>query len=227
MRKKLQTISAIMLAVLLLTTALPFSVSAAESETDSLGAKSGTTGDCTWTRDDDGTLTISGNGAMKNYYQSSSLPWGKSISRVVIENGVTRIGDYSFYNCTSLTGITIPESVTSIGWSAFYNCTSMTGVYINDIAAWCNISFSNTSSNPISRSNNLYLNNELITDLVIPDSVTSIGNGAFCCCKSMTSVTIGNRVTSIGGSAFYYCSKLTNITIPDSVTSIGNEAFFN
>ena len=120
--------------------------------------------------------------------------------------------------------------MTSIGYSAFSSCKSLTGVYITDIAAWCNIKFSvnvgNYTSNPLLHAHNLYLNNELVTNLVIPDSVTSIGERAFSFCRSLTSVTIPDSVTSIGESAFYYCRSLTSINIPDSVTSIGSNAFY-
>ena len=71
----------------------------------------------------------------------------------------------------------------------------------------------------------MYLNGELVTDLVIPDGVTSIGDYAFYNYNSLTSVTIGNGVTSIGSSAFDGCTSLKSITIPDSVTSIGESAF--
>ena len=101
-------------------TAAPFEVSAAET-VQSVGASSGVTGECTWTLDDNGVLTISGNGATESYSSSASLPWGTDIKSVVIENGVTGIGDYAFSDCTALTSVTVPDSVTRIGSSAFYN----------------------------------------------------------------------------------------------------------
>ena len=93
-------------------------------------ATTGTTGDCTWTLD--GTaLTISGTGAMEDYYDGPggpNTPWGTKITSVTICDGVTSIGDYAFYECTGLTSITISDSVTSIGGSAFSDCTGLTSI---------------------------------------------------------------------------------------------------
>ena len=147
------------------------------------------------------------------------------LSSVTIPNSVTSIGGESFYNCSGLTSVTIGNSVTSIGNSAFYNCSGLTSVHISDIAAWCNIAFSGSDSNPLYHAHHLYLGDEEITDLVIPDSVTSIGNFAFEFCSGLTSVTIPSSVTSIKNYTFYNCSGLTSVTIPTSVTSIGYAAF--
>ena len=150
-----------------------------------------------------------------------------ALTSVTIPNSVTSIGAYAFYYCDALTSITIPNSVTSIGYYAFYNCYSLTKTnYTGDIAGWCNIKFGSGSANPMFCSHNFYINDQEIKDLVIPNSVTSIGGAAFYGCSSLTSVTIPNSVTSIGGAAFYECFALTSVTIPNSVTSIGAYAFY-
>ena len=150
-----------------------------------------------------------------------------SLTSVVIGDSVTSIGSSAFKDCSNLTSVVIGDSVTSIGDSAFSNCSSLESVYITDLTAWMNIKFSSSYANPLSNGAKLYLNGSLVTDLVIPDSVTSIGDYAFEGCDSLTSVMIPDSVTSIGDYAFEGCDSLTSVMIPDSVTSIGSSAFYN
>jgi hypothetical protein len=148
------------------------------------------------------------------------------LTSITIPNSVTSIGNGAFYGCKGLTSVTIGNSVTSIGSSAFQECTGLKKVIIKDIAAWCEIKFYDYGSNPLYYAKHIYSDEDTeITNLVIPNSVTSIGSSAFSDCSGLTSVTIPNSVTSIGDNAFQYCSGLTSITIPNSVTSIGNGAF--
>ena len=170
-------------------------------------------GNLTWKLYEDGTLNISGTGAMKDYNadDNPSPAYNNSkVKKIVIEKGVTSVGDYAFRSCNNLTSIMISNSVTSIGNSAFFYCTSLTSVTIPDnVTSIENYAFAYTG----------------LKSITIPDSVTNIGNYAFAGCKDLTSITIPDSVTSIGNSAFYNCSSLTSITIPDSVTSIGTATF--
>ncbi len=200
---------------------------------------SGTCGDnLTWTLDEDGLLTISGTGSMKNYTFLGDAPWWYSYSSFVksvnIKNGVTSIGDSAFFDCTSLTRVTIPDSVTSIGNNAFRGCTSLTRVTIPDSVTSIGEEafFSCTSLTRVTIPDSVtsigyatFCYCTSLTRVTIPDSVTSIGDGAFGLCYSLTEITIPDSVTRIVSYAFYKCTSLTRVTIPDSVTSIGGAAF--
>ncbi len=176
---------------------------------------SGTCGDnLTWKLDDEGTLTISGKGAMTEWVNIDSAPWktySNTINKVVIQPGVTSIGKNAFSLCTNLESITIPKSVTSIGWSAFQGCSSLKSITIPEGVTsieWG--AFQGCSS---------------LMSITIPESVTSIGEDAFYGCENLRSITIPEGVTSIGWKAFKGCSRLMSITIPEGVTSIGDSAF--
>jgi hypothetical protein len=130
---------------------------------------------------------------------------------LVLEEGMTSIGNYAFFSCIGLPSVTIPNSVTSIGDHAFEYCSGLTSVTIpNSVTDIGSCAFRECSG---------------LTSVTIGNSVTSIGSGAFQSCSGLTSVTIGNSVTSIGSYAFDGCSGLTSVTIGNSVTSIGSEAF--
>ena len=171
-------------------------------------------------------LSINSNEIVSQDYTASSnikSIFGDSIQECTIGDSVKSIGNNAFSNCSSLTSVTIPGTLTHIGGSAFSECY-INNVYISDLAAWCKIDF-HDSFGGSSKKYDLYLNNNLVTNLTIPSSVTSIPKFAFEGCKSITSVTIPNSVTSIGKLAFSYCTGLTSVNIPSSVTSIGTGAF--
>lgn len=129
-----------------------------------------------------------------------------NLKTVTIPNSIKSIGNSAFYNCSGLTSITIGNSVTSIGSEAFRYCSNLNKVIVSDLAAWCSISFAGFDSNPLYNAPHLYSDEETeITDLIIPNGVTSIGNYAFSHCSSLISATIPNSVESIGESAFSGC----------------------
>ena len=186
------------------------------------------------TNDTNKTVEVTFRG---NYYNAYSNEYTGSV--VIPENvtyngttySVTGIGEYAFVGC-SVTSITIPNSVTSIGRYAFAYSDGLKEVHISDIAAWCSIGFGSADANPLYYAKNLYLNNELVTALVIPNSVTSIGRYAFYGCTGLTSIVIPNSVTSIGSRAFYGCTGLktvinfSNLTFSKGSSSNGYVVYY-
>ena len=158
-------------------------------------AESVASGECgenlTWTLDSAGTLRISGQGSMSYWSSSSNVPWysyREQIANVIIENDVTSIGTYAFYDCPSLTSITIPDSVTTIGDSAFNNCAKLTSITIPDSV--------------ISIGSGVFSSCKGLTTVTIPDSVVSIGSNAFYSCKGLNSITFENPECEIYDSKF-------------------------
>ncbi len=134
-------------------------------------------------------------------------------------NSASTIGSQAFYNCSSLIRVDMPSGVTSVGNNAFYGCSSITGVYITDIKSWCEIEFKNAQSNPLTFAHKMYLNNELLTSLEIPNEVTSIGNYTFYGCSELTEINMPSNLTHIGVSAFVGCDNIVTATIPTSAIS--------
>ena len=146
-----------------------------------------------------------------------------ALTTVVLGSGITRIPPYLFKDCSNLTNVTFRGSVTSVGNYAFWYCYKLENVNVADLNAWWAIRFD--SDNRIPNPYFLYSDGQLVTNLMIPYGVTSIGSYAYFNCASLASVTIPDSVTSIGSSAFCGCKGLTSIMIPDSVTSVGLNAF--
>ena len=218
---------------------------------------SGKCGDsASWKLDADGVLTITGAGPMADY--GAYGPWYiahlTDIKKVVVQEGVTTIGDHAFANLSYVTSVTIPSSITSIGAHAFEKCRLGGAVTLPEgLTAIGDFAFSGSgmasltlpeSLRTIGNSAFLFCS---LRELTIPDGVTSIGTGAFCNasltsvklpasgvtlgdslfqeCENLTEVTLPADLTVIGPSMFENCGSLKNVTIPSGVTHIGNAAF--
>ena len=196
---------------------------------------SGKDGNITWRLTKDGTLYISGQGDMLDYY-TKGAPWvNKTIKKVIIERGVTSIGECAFHYCRSLESIEIPDGMTSIGEDAFYYCRSLKSIEIpagvTSIGAkafdWCqSLKSIEIPDGVTSIEDNTFGECINLESIKIPAGVTSIGAYAFGGCESLKSIEIPAGVTSIGEDAFYYCRSLKSIEIPAGVTSIGANAFY-
>lgn len=241
------------LALVLVLGCLPMAASAVES--GNCGAEGNESG-VTW-KIEGGTLTISGSGAMADYFAPGPMgnfeedqdpaPWypGDGITKIVVEEGVTSVGNNTFRYCPSATSVTLPSSLTRIGESAFFGCDLASIVIPNTVTSIGDTAFSSCG----------------LASVTIPASVTSIGNCAFANCSNLTEFTvieensnytsdngvlfnkgktelicypvkksgtqyeIPDSVTSIGEASFSGCTSLTDITIPDGVTSIESGAF--
>lgn len=156
------------------------------------------------------------NGVLKKYK-------GKN-SDVVIPSGVTCIAPKVFSG-KDITSITIPSSVNNVGKEAFIGCSSLIKVnFLGTIDEWAQIEFADATSNPATQAGNLYINDALVTEVVLT-STPKIAAYAFEKFKALTKVIIPDSVSSIESSAFSWCGLLRNVIMPNSITSIGNYAF--
>ena len=178
---------------------------------------SGSCGDnLTWTLDGEGTLTISGAGAMWDWTITDVRPWEDScfdIKTVVIGAGVTHIGNYAFRSCIGSERIEMPDGLLTIGDCAFSQCYGLTNVEIPD------------SVRSIGR--DAFELCQALSELHIGNGVTSIGSGAFSRCYSLTCVEIPSGLSAIPDDAFRDCSNLASVEIPDGITNIGSYAFYH
>lgn len=182
-------------------------------EAEDLSANTGTCGiSAVYSLDDAGNLTISGNGAISDYGEGEN-PFVNynQIKNVIIEEGITHIGNYAFSSCRDIRSIELPGSIEGIGEYAFENCTSLTSIVIPDsVTSIGQYAFSGSA----------------VKSIVIPESVSTLDtNSMFMDCKELESVVLPQSVTVIYSNAFRNCVRLKEVDIPDSVTAIQNDAF--
>jgi len=228
----MKKVFAILLSVVLMISILPVSALAVDIiDSGRCGAN------VTWTLDENGKLTISGRNRMYDYELAEDVPWYEhieAIKTVVIESGVTSIGENVFTRCIKMTSVTLPDTVTSIGDFAFYGCEKLPEINLPDsiktigetVFYECNSLTEVTIPDGVTAIEAWTFGwTENITTVNIPDSVTRIEELAFYRCKSLTEIVIPDGVTAIKHSTFSSCESLVSVTIPDSVTTIETEAF--
>lgn len=192
--------------------ALLFGVAIAEEVTI---VASGNMGFSDWTLDSSGELKIFGDGPMKiidYYFRSLWYSYRESIKSIVVEDGITTISDYAFYECKNMSSIAIADSVGEIGKYAFSGCSGLQSI---DLPKNITTIYEST----FSHCNNLIR-------VTIPVGVAHIDRGAFSACESLINIDIPEGVTNIGECAFEWCSNLKSITIPNSVVDMGGYAFY-
>ncbi len=169
--------------------------------------------DVTWKLSEDGTLTISGTGAMDSWQDQFDVPWWdkrNSILKVVVEEGVTTIGSYAFYGCSKLASVELPEGLTHIRTNVFYDCNELNEIVLPETLVYIGVYAFESSG---------------LTKIVIPNSVTYMGAHVFDYCISLAEVTLSNGLTEISQYAFNDCWALTKVTVPESVKKLGICAF--
>lgn len=251
----MKKLSAIILAAVILVSAFSLSAFAADSSKASTGGESGAAGKkikWSWSNTD-GILNITGTGAMYDYDTVDSIPlwqnYSNEISKIVISDGVTKIGAWAFRGLDNVTSVSIPNSVTTIKTGAFSKCSSIKSVKLpkslSSFAVYSFVDCSALTKFSISGNEkfycsdgNLYYKNSSVRKLIvyapgknaksfkIPTNVSVIYKGAFDSCSKLTSVTIPSGTTEIGDYAFEYCTGLKSIKIPNKVTTLGIGAFY-
>ena len=192
----------------------------------------------TWELTEDGTLTIRGDGDMKNYSDySSTAPWksnNNKIKQVIIEQSVTSVGKCAFKQCTSLTKVVLPEGLKSIGDYAFSGCNNLAEINLPDTVETiglqafsnCNLSTITIPASVTEMSTEVFSYCRSLSEVIFQPGTTRIWDYEFCGCSSLTEINIPETVTSIGSGAFR-STGLTSVVIPNGVVSLGSDAFSN
>ena len=196
---------AMLLTILLFSMCLPVA----------FAAESGSCGDSLQWQFEDGTLTITGSGAMWDFSEKNKAPWDHltdSITRLSLPEGLTGIGNRAFYNCQKLHSLTIPGSVKTIGEAAFFRNKSVTTLTLNEgLTVIKRSAFEDCTS---------------LIEVRIPGTVTEIGSHAFYCCSRLAYVRIPDSVKTFGTGIFSYCSALSRVDVYANVAELPGWSFY-
>lgn len=183
----------------------------------------------------DGTLTISGNGAMTNYESKSDSPFYQmdNLQSLIVESGVTAIGDCAFSECHALNEITLGNTVTTIGNRAFYGCSSLTTANLNagltdiDYYAFygCGLTSLSLPSSLRNISNYVFSHCNSLTDVTLPGTLGIVSSSAFSGCEALASVTIGAGIDTLESGVFTNCKALSSVTLESGVAYVPDNSF--
>ena len=229
----------VVVLILVLTLAVGGGSVSAEEPTIIASGNCGKAGsNVTWTLDSTGLLTISGEGEMYDFSTySGDQPWRSYVNKIesiVVESGISSVGNYVFYEHSALKSVTILGNVVSVGDGACYNCKNLTTVKfagevksIGQSAFYIcrNLISVNISDGITSIGSGAFMGCSKLEDIYLPETLLSIGERAFSSCRELTKITIPSSIGKIEKGAFENCSGLTEITIPEGITSIGEEGF--
>ena len=193
------------------------------------------------------SITFIGNQAFESDWQMTSISFSENITsigesafencrnltKIQLPSKLTSIQDKTFKGCTGLEEMTIPKSVRTIGsyygsgngYSPFDGCSNLKKIIIEDIEAWLKIDFSNHNCNPLFYAQNLFMGDQLIEEIIVPNSITQIKKYALHGCASIKKIELPNTITTIGDFAFDNCGNLISVNLPNSITYIGRDSF--
>ncbi len=200
----------IVLSILMVVTTVPYAFAAATVASGTCGADGS---NVSWELDSDGVLTFSGEGATQDYPGPNLSPiyfYKDDVKKIVVNDGVTRLGTYVCFMFTEVTEVSLPESLVSIGENVFAYFKALESIELPDSLTTIGIGAFQGCA---------------FKSITIPEGVTTIDASVFQSCQALETVTFHEGLTTIGKSAFYYCDSLKSISIPASVTTIGEGAF--
>lgn len=184
-----------------------------------------------WELDDQGIFTVSGTGMIPGYGSLENTPWHiyrKDIKEVILNEGISSVGRFAFAGCNNLISVTFPSTLVEAQALAFEGCRQLYQAHISDMGMWAELGFVWDSSDPVEEASlprELYLNGELVREVIIPQGTSFIAPWAFRHFSSITSVVIPEGVSTIGTFAFADCTELTSMALPSTLKSIGAAAF--